>query len=87
MSVSALLSIEATDNFTEDKTPAFSVEVTYSLKSVPAGQIVLELSDQTGNATLHLDPYNDGGNTIGNVEGPDWDGHATATVSWSTSRL
>ena len=39
------------------------------------------LSDRRGEATLHVDPGNDGGNTIGNVTGEGWKGHSTITVT------
>ena len=41
----------------------------------------LALSDRKGEATLHVDPGNDGGNTIGNVMGEGWDGHSAITVA------
>jgi len=39
------------------------------------------LSDREGKATLHIDPGNDGGNTIGNVTGEGWNGHCSITVA------
>jgi FkbM family methyltransferase len=39
------------------------------------------LSDRKGEATLHIDPGNDGGNTIGNVTGEGWNGHSSITVA------
>jgi FkbM family methyltransferase len=39
------------------------------------------LSDRNGEATLHIDPGNDGGNTIGNVTGEGWSGHSVITVA------
>ena len=42
------------------------------------------LSDRNGEATLHIDPGNDGGNTIGNVAGESWDGHMAVTVATET---
>ena len=39
------------------------------------------LSDRKGEATLHIDPGNDGGNTIGNVVGEGWSGHSVITVA------
>jgi len=42
------------------------------------------LSERKGEATLHIDPGNDGGNTIGEVTGEDWNGHATVTVATET---
>jgi FkbM family methyltransferase len=42
------------------------------------------LSDRKGEATLHIDPGNDGGNTIGNVTGEGWDGHSAITVATET---
>ena len=39
------------------------------------------LSDRKGEATLHIDPGNDGGNTIGNVAGEGWNGHSAITVA------
>jgi FkbM family methyltransferase len=39
------------------------------------------LSERKGEATLHIDPGNDGGNTIGDVRGEDWNGHAAITVA------
>lgn len=44
----------------------------------------LALSERKGEATLHIDPGNDGGNTIGDVTGEDWNGHATVTVATET---
>jgi FkbM family methyltransferase len=41
----------------------------------------LALSDRKGEATLHVDPGNDGGNTIGNVSGEGWNGHTAITVA------
>jgi FkbM family methyltransferase len=42
------------------------------------------LSDQKGEVRLHIDPGNDGGNTIGNVTGEDWNGHTAITVATET---
>lgn len=44
----------------------------------------IALSDRKGKVTLHIDPGNDGGNTIGNVTGEGWKGHATITVDSET---
>jgi FkbM family methyltransferase len=41
----------------------------------------IALSDRKGEATLHIDPGNDGGNTIGNVTGEGWYGHSSITVA------
>ena len=42
------------------------------------------LSDRKGTATLHIDPGNDGGNTIGNVTGKGWSGHSAISVATET---
>lgn len=42
------------------------------------------LSDRRGEATLHIDPGNDGGNTIGNVTGEGWNGHFAMNVATET---
>lgn len=42
------------------------------------------LSNHKGEAILHIDPGNDGGNTIGNVTGDAWTGHAAITVATET---